>query len=67
MSIDTEMDSSTGLVTIRVADTGPGFTPEQLDKFNTPLTGACAHGAGLPGWPGAPPPLLPLLAVCVCA
>eukprot|EP00983_Pelagomonas_calceolata_P049511 1141541-Pelagomonas_calceolata.AAC.1 len=43
VSIDSEAQEGTGHVTIRVTDTGPGFTPEQLEKYNAPLNGGC-HG-----------------------
>lgn len=43
--VDTHVDSSSGYVTLRVSDTGPGFTLEQLEKFNTPNSGeALYHG-----------------------
>uniref|UniRef100_A0A7S3VM44 histidine kinase n=1 Tax=Dunaliella tertiolecta TaxID=3047 RepID=A0A7S3VM44_DUNTE len=47
VSIDSEAQEGTGHVTIRVTDTGPGFTPEQLEKYNAPLNGEPGEQVGL--------------------
>lgn len=36
-----------GLPFAQVLDTGPGFSGEQLDKFNSPLQGTCKEQMGL--------------------
>lgn len=43
MTADSEADDNTGQVIIRFTDTGPGFTEDQLDKFNRPLSGVGKH------------------------
>ncbi|GIL78695.1 hypothetical protein Vretifemale_8103 [Volvox reticuliferus] len=47
VTIETSTSSDKSAVTLRVTDTGTGFTPEQLDKFNSPLTGSPAEQLGL--------------------
>jgi signal transduction histidine kinase len=43
VTADSEADDNTGQVIIRFTDTGPGFTEDQLDKFNRPLSGVGKH------------------------
>ncbi|GLI65151.1 hypothetical protein VaNZ11_008554, partial [Volvox africanus] len=47
VTIETSTSSDKSAVTLRVTDTGSGFTAEQLDKFNSPLTGSPEEQLGL--------------------
>ncbi|KAG2441227.1 hypothetical protein HYH02_010070 [Chlamydomonas schloesseri] len=47
VTIDTLASADKTTVTLRVSDTGSGFSQEQLEKFNSPLTGSPAEQLGL--------------------
>ncbi|GIL67992.1 hypothetical protein Vafri_21258 [Volvox africanus] len=47
VTIETSTSPDKSAVTLRVIDTGAGFTAEQLDKFNSPLTGSPEEQLGL--------------------